>query len=199
MHILDTLFAASVPPRTAAPTSAQAASDSALMSAVAGNDAAAFAELVTRWERGVRAYCASLLGDPALARQAALATFATVWETRATYRPTRDVVLHLLGVARHHSQRLALRRHLRWRLRSVAQPLAPVAGSEAQARLLRLAAQRLPESLRTPLLLRFGQQLDYERMALLLRISPNAARARAFSGLKALADYLPAEANPWSV
>ena len=183
---------------------APGSADAALLAALAGSDVAAFAELIGRWERPVRSYCHSLLSDEALARAAALATFSTLWDTRATYRPSRDPVLHLFGVARYHSQRL--QRRSRWRFgRLGPRPVvsaAPNASApppaQATQRLLRLAAQRLPEPVRTPVLLRFGQSMDYATMALLLRTSPDTARARALSGLRALADYLPVEANPWS-
>jgi RNA polymerase sigma-70 factor (ECF subfamily) len=62
-----------------------------------------------------------------------------------------------------------------------------------RARLVQAALQKLPEHFRTPLALRFIEELDYEQIAAIIGRTPSAARSRVHYGLQKLAALLPPE------
>lgn len=182
-------------------------SDDACMVAAAAGDARAFEALVARHEVALRRFCRTLVGDESSARDAAQETFLKLWASRERYRPEGKLKAFLFTLARNHCRSQIRRRAvLAWvGLSSDAsgsaplddQPSAPdqLAALQSQ-RLVTVALDRLPEKLRTPLVLRFVDGLPYEDIARVIGRTPSAARSRVHYGLIELKKRLPAEVLP---
>lgn len=195
-----------VPPTPSA--GSQDPTDDAHMLAAAAGDARAFAALVDRHQPALRRFCRSILGDEAAARDAAQETFLRLWAGRDRYRAEGHFVAFLFTLARNHCRSLQRRRALRaWvglgsdeataaRSPSV-DPSAPDAlMTHERHRLVAAALDRLPEKFRTPLVLRFVDELPYEDIARVIGRTPSAARSRVHYGLIELKRRLPAEVLP---
>ncbi|MBI5511744.1 MAG: RNA polymerase sigma factor [Deltaproteobacteria bacterium] len=183
----------------AASASLTTTSDDYLMLAAA-EDSRAFATLVTRHEAQVRAFCALLLGDAGLAREAAQDVFLRLWRARRSYRPQGKLKQLVLTIARNRCR--SIRRRRFWRSlvtnEESATDLLP-APAEVDAadlevrRLVTVALAKLDDKFRVPLFLRFFEGLDYDAIAAVIGRTPSAARSRVHYGLRALAALLPEE------
>jgi RNA polymerase sigma-70 factor, ECF subfamily len=168
-------------------------SDDELMHQVQDGAGHAYAELVTRYQGRVRRLCWVLTRDQALARDLAQDAFLQLWNSRASYRANGKWHALLFATARN----LALRAHRRRRFLQtfsflLASPEEEVDMPEDLDRLeslanVREALLRLPERFRTPLVLRFVDELSYDDVAQVIGRTPSAARSRVHYGLKALA------------
>lgn len=114
-------------------------------------------------------------------------------EQRLAFRPW----LYRIAMNAHSTQlrgvgRWAARvRDIAWfRLRSVV--LTPREHSQQREATVavREALKRLPENYRTPLLLRFEEELSYDEIAQVLGIAPGSARSRVSRGLKLLEESI---------
>ncbi len=180
--------------------------DDAHMLAAAAGDARAFAALVDRHQASLRRFCRSILGDEGAARDAAQETFLRLWASRGRYRPEGHFVAFLFTLARNHCRSLQRRRTLRaWvglgddDTTAIADPRpdAPVALMTVERHhLVAAALDRLPEKFRTPLVLRFVDELPYEDIARVIGRTPSAARSRVHYGLIELKRRIPVEVLP---
>jgi RNA polymerase sigma factor (sigma-70 family) len=185
-----------------APDEASEPSDDALMALAAGGRAHAFDTLVARHEQRVRRFCGLLTNDEVLARDLSQEVFLKLWATRERYRPEGRLREMLFTFARNlvrsHQRKQALRSVLGLRFGHPEEPATsgdPHEDSE-RAMLVNRALQQLPEKFRTPLALRFVDDLAYEEIARVIGRTESAARSRVFYGLKALAALLPPEVQP---
>lgn len=156
----------------AGPSSPAADEDAALMRRVQAADEAAFAVLMQRWERPVKAVIARIVLNASEAEDLAQETFARVWTHRDRFTPGRPVKPWILGIAVN----LARNRLRWWRKRpGVAldewmeladEPAADAPGGAAgleraeRARAVRDAVALLPAKLRESLVL-----FEYEHMS----------------------------------
>lgn len=156
----------------AGPSSPAADEDAALMRRVQAADEAAFAVLMQRWERPVKAVIARIVLNACEAEDLAQETFARVWTHRDRFTPGRPVKPWILGIAVN----LARNRLRWWRKRpGVAldewmeladEPAADAPGGAAgleraeRARAVRDAVALLPAKLRESLVL-----FEYEHMS----------------------------------
>lgn len=184
------------------PLHAPALDDDALLQLAATGDVRAFEEIVRRHEQHLRRFCRLLVRDDALARDLAQESFLRVWQVRATYRPEGRLRELLLATARNlcrsHHRKEAVRT-LFGLTRAQAEPrVSDGDGLEEKERtvLVARALEQLPEKFRTPLALRFVEELSYEEIARVIGRTESAARSRVFYGLKALAALLPPEMLP---
>src|SRR5262245_59939840 len=162
---------------------------------LARNDADAFAELYDR-HAGALADWLTRRSPPDTAQELFAETFAQAWCSRRRYRPAKGPArAWLFGIARHllHDfyRRLAVEDRARRRL-GVRDETAPAADSDARLDATALRAELeaglagLAPGLRTAVVLRVVEQLDYDELAARLGCSNQAARLRVSRGLRAL-------------
>lgn len=175
-------------------------SDDQLMLQVAAGRRDAFRVLVERHEAHLLRYCAFMAATDAEAREITQDVFLKLWSIRARYRGEGRLRALLFTMARNRCRTLARRhRYARWFGTLVmAEPTLdptlddPVERQE-QFGVVGGALRRLPEHFRTPLLLRFVEELPYDDIARIIGRTPSTARSRVHYGLKKLAESLPGD------
>ncbi len=185
-------------------------SDDARMLLAAEGDMRAFSEIVSSNERAVRRFCFGMLGNRAVADEAAQDTFLKLWQERGRYRPCNKFRAYLFSIAKNRCISLLRRRAVVsfMGLDSLLhEPASPLDGeafgnsrSERDERdaIIRAAVQRLPSKLRVAVILRFIEDMGYDEIATVIGRSASAARSRVHYGLKALAGSLPEEVRTWN-
>lgn len=186
-----------------APAPTDEAGDDALLLLAAAGREDAFRTLVRRYEAKVRGHCRSLLGDAALADEAAQETFLKLWMVRETYRPDGRFRELLFTIAGNTCRSLGRKRAVRdlflratGRAEETTSDASDTHAATEREVLVRRAIARLPAKFREPLLLRFVEELGYDEIARVIGRTPSAARSRIHYGLQALAAELPAELAP---
>jgi RNA polymerase sigma-70 factor (ECF subfamily) len=141
----------------------------------AGGDRAAFTELVTTYQPDLLRVCYVILGDSALAEDAAQAAWMKAWRKIGQLRDETKMRSWLLAVAANEARQLARRRRPvpshepDWRYGADADPaLADLAGTLA----------KLGTDDRRLLALRYVGELSSEQIGAALSISASAARHR---------------------
>jgi RNA polymerase sigma-70 factor, ECF subfamily len=154
-----------------------------------------FAELVRRYSRPLRFYLIRYLGDSDLADDLVQSTFLHVLDRCGQYRDGRRVRPWLYAIANH--QAIDALRHRR-RNPSLscragnlpdADPGAMLLGKE-ERQWLRTSLERLPDSLRSPLLLAYEAGNSYREIAVILHIPVTTVKSRlheAITKLRAMA------------
>jgi RNA polymerase sigma-70 factor (ECF subfamily) len=159
-------------------------------------DPAAFAGLVARWERPVRRLCARMSGDEHRGEDLAQDTFARIYQHRDRYEPGRRFSTWLWRVALNVC-------HAEWRRKHELSdaspapataaaapdrhgPLERALGAERTAAVSRALA-RLPDGLRTVVVLREYQGLKFREIAEVLEIPEGTAKWRMAEALDQLA------------
>ncbi|HSY24704.1 MAG TPA: sigma-70 family RNA polymerase sigma factor [Polyangiaceae bacterium] len=170
-------------------------SDDELMTLGQADLREAFDILVERHgERLVRT-CARFVDDPDEAAELAQETWVAVWSQRAHYRPDGKFVVWLISAARNRCRNQLRHDGIVRRHRDAARVLT--AGEVSPSEIDRLlveerrhrvhrALSRIPERMRDALLLRFGEELRYDEMAVVLRVRESTLRARVHHGLALL-------------
>lgn len=179
-----------------APAASDPLSDDALMVRVAAGSTTAFVSLIERHQAALRRFCAAACGDGEAARDLAQDTFLELWRIRAGYRPEGRFKALLFTIARNKCRSFSRRRRVARLFGARAEPdrvIDPRSDRPEEERLVAAALQRLPERFRTPLMLRFVEELPYEQIAKVIGRTESSARSRVFYGLKELAALLPPE------
>lgn len=177
-------------------TSADAASlsgeDTRLMGRVQANDEAALGELMTRWERPVKAVIGRLVLNARDAEELAQETFVRVWQQRSKYHAGAEFRPWVFSIAIN----LARNRLRWWRRRpeialeewtgapDTAATGAHAAEAAERRRAVQTAIAALPTDLREALVLAEYENLRHAEIALIVGATPKAvetrvARARA--------------------
>jgi RNA polymerase sigma factor (sigma-70 family) len=162
---------------------------------VAQKDEAAFAVLVERHGPLVLGVCRRLLGSAHDAEDACQATFLVLAQKAGSIRKTTALPSWLHGVASRvaaHLKRERLRRGRREQQApepAVADPAAEVSWREVQT-VLDEELERLPESLRAPLILCYLNGLTRDVAAAQLGLSVACLHGRLERGRKALCERL---------
>jgi len=165
-------------------------SDDDLMELSGAGVLAAFEELVRRHQRPVRAFCARMLGDGALAEDAAQDVFLEVWRVRGRYQGQGRLRSFLLTCARNRCLNAARQRR---ELVPLEEPPVPASADQLDALLaaerrqyLTSVMRRLPPKLHEALALRFAGGLEYDEIARVTGRGEETIRSRVFLGLKRL-------------
>jgi RNA polymerase sigma-70 factor (ECF subfamily) len=145
----------------------------------------------------LRGYLLSQCRDPALADDLLQDTFLQVHRSRRTYQPGRPVTPWVFAIARHVflMKRRSTGRRLRFEERLAAgAAISDVVRDDATALVekdeMRRALDRVPADQREALLLHHVQGWSFAEIAARLGIRVNAAKTRAFRGMKKMKGHL---------
>jgi RNA polymerase sigma-70 factor (ECF subfamily) len=169
-------------------------SDDELMALCAAGLSAAFDHLVVRHERGLRAFCARLLGSQALGDDVAQEVCLEIWRTRERYRAQGQFRSFLFRAARNRC--LTALRQRRPEPASATAALAALEpggdgaldqllAEERRRRLLALVT-RLPARLREAVWLRYAAELEYAEIAAIVGRPVGTVRSRVLFALRQL-------------
>ncbi|MBS1119082.1 MAG: hypothetical protein H6Q90_1310 [Deltaproteobacteria bacterium] len=150
------------------------------------SDVLAFAELVRRYQNVVFAVALSVVGDRALAEDAAQETFLRAWAGLDRLRDPTRVAPWLCGIARNVARTLVRGRaheviedpdsETRIEIESDTSPLRQLMEREADRALSQLLA-RVPNRYRAPMLLHYGGEQSVAQIAKCLELSePNVKK-----------------------
>lgn len=119
-----------------------------------------------------------------------------LWRVRMRYRAEGRFLGFLFTLARNTARSTVRRRAVRSWFGLEQEPTAAPSDRldrQETTDLVQSALARLPENLRTPLVLRFIEDLSDDDIAQVIGRTPSAARSRVHYGLKALEALLPQE------
>ncbi|MBI3416767.1 MAG: RNA polymerase sigma factor [Verrucomicrobia bacterium] len=169
-------------------------------------DAAAFAQLVRRWEQPIQRLCARMLGDVHRGEDLAQETFARIFARRKNYEPGGKFSSYLWRIALNlcYDELRRLRRRVTISFEDETDDnasgihehadtqLGPdgqaVAGE--QAALVRDALLKLPENYRAVLVLRHYEDLKFREIADVLEIPEGTVKSRMAEALTQLSRLL---------
>jgi RNA polymerase sigma factor (sigma-70 family) len=174
-------------------------SDDELMTLAQAGVRDAFAVLVERHAERLAQACSRFVNDPDAGAELAQETWVAVWAARSQYRADGKFIVWLLTSARNRC-----RNHLRHQgvgrnhaLRVAARGTEPPSPNqidrllvEERRRRVRDALSQLPGRMREALLLRYSEDLRYDEMAAVLRVSESTLRSRVHHGLRQLRNLL---------
>jgi len=157
----------------------------------------AFDALYTAFAGRLRGYLLSQCRDPTLADDLLQETFLQMHRSRRTYQPGRPVTPWVYAIARHVylMKRRSAGRRMRFEERLVADArsddvqhdaLDTIAESDAVRRALR----DVPADQRQALLMHHVEGWSFLEIAARLGIRVNAAKTRAFRGMKKMREHL---------
>lgn len=189
-----------------------AASDVALMARVQAGDLAAFQELVERHQRRVIGTIAKMLGDADEAEDLAQQVFVRVWRSAARYRPEAKFTTWLFTITRNLVFNATRRRHRRIQTtplghdnpelpeREIADPNRQTPAADLLDRELQQAIQEaidaLPAVARMAVVLRRYEELPYEEIGAVLKISVPAVKSVLFRARVELKERLRKYLHP---
>ena len=178
--------------------------DVALMSRIGAGDHAAFRTLVERHQDAVVGTVAKMLGNPADAEDIAQQVFLRIWRHAKHYRPEAKFTTYLFTIARNlvfnESRRRSRRKEVSTEEREESSHLQVEANPDRQpdAELLQAELQRavdaaiaaLPEVQRLAVVLRRYEQMTYEEIAVVLKLSLPAVKSLLFRARTTLRESL---------
>ncbi len=182
-------------------SSDEEASRSLLISLKDGDDLA-LNSLMDRWRKPIISYLYRSIGDYETAADLAQEVFVRVYRSRRKYRPSGGATSYLFTIAANLA-----RNHFRWskrhpeaeltdavtyRLQSEStesDPLAKIERGEAGTE-VREAVQRLPEKLRTPVILFHFNELPQSEIAKILSCSEKTVETRLYRARKLMRETL---------
>lgn len=186
----------------------ESAIDHALMVRIGEGDHHAFRTLVERHQNAVIGTVAKMLGNPTEAEDISQQVFLRVWRNAKRYRPDAKFTTYLFTITRNlvfnETRRRGRKKEVSADEREEnshqliedspdRQPDSELLQSELQAA-VDAAIAKLPETQRMAVVLRRYEQLSYEEIAVILKLSVSAVKSllfRARTSLReALSDYL---------
>jgi RNA polymerase sigma-70 factor (ECF subfamily) len=170
----------------------------------AQDDPEAFARLVERWEEPIQRLCTRITGDPHRAEDLTQETFARIYARRADYRAGARFSTWLWRIALNLCYDDLRRTRRRGETALEPEPddaTAPILATPAAAPddaslaretgdLVRAALQRLPEPLRSVLVLRHYEDLKFREIAEVLGIPEGTVKSRTVEALTRLGALL---------
>jgi RNA polymerase sigma-70 factor, ECF subfamily len=169
----------------------------ACMTAYLGGDIAAFDALYAAFAGRLRGYLRSQCRDAALAEDLLQETFLQIHRSRRTYEPGRPVTPWVYAIARnvYLMKRRSAGRRARFEEALAADARSAdlaqdAVGSLAESDAVRRALERVPADQRQALLMHHVQGWSFVEIAGRLGIRVNAAKTRAFRGMKKMRELL---------
>lgn len=151
--------------------------------------------LVEQHQASLLALCYAFLHDRELARDAVQNTFLRAYQALGTFRGDSSMKTWLMSIAMNECRSL---RRSAWfsRVKRTAQPVEPSAVQEdfdMDAADLSAAIQRLPEKLKTAVLLYYFQELTLQETAIIIGVTPSMVSRRIRKARAMLRDALGKE------
>jgi RNA polymerase sigma-70 factor, ECF subfamily len=178
----------------------QADPDVALMMRVAAGDRSAFEQLVIKYQKSVINTAYRYTGNPAAAEELAQDVFLRVFRAAPTYKPDARFSTWLFTIVRNICANFRSRQGKQDQQTDPEEEASFVSERtenpegrmlrQERERKIRKAVQKLPESLRLPLILHQFQQVRYEEIAEIMGISLAAVKVRIHRARQALIDEL---------
>ncbi len=174
------------------------AADRAILVRLREGDDLALNDLIDRWRKPILAYLYRTVGHYETAADLAQEVFVRVYRSRSRYRPKASASSYLFTIAANLA-----RNHFRWSKRhpeaaldddfvrhlesdpDATDPSVRLERDEDSAR-VRAAVQRLPEKLRTPVILFHFNELPQSEIAKILRCSEKTVETRLYRARKLL-------------
>lgn len=178
--------------------------DVALMARIGAGDHAAFRALVERHQDAIVGTVARMLGNPADAEDIAQQVFLRIWRHAKRYRPEAKFTTYLFTITRNlvfnETRRRSRRKEVSvdereeaFHLQVVAEPARQPDAELLQAELQRAvdaAIAELPEAQRMAVVLRRYEQMPYEEIAEVLKLSLSAVKSLLFRARATLRESL---------
>lgn len=178
----------------------QADPDVALMMRVARGDRAAFEQLVIKYQKAVINTAYRYTGNPSAAEELAQDVFLRVFRAASTYKPDARFSTWLFTIVRNVCSNFRTREGKQDHQTDSEEEAVFVAekAEDPQSRVLRRerelkirrAVEKLPDSLKLPLILHQFQQMPYEEIAQILDITLAAVKVRIHRARQALIEEL---------
>ncbi|KAB2638008.1 MAG: sigma-70 family RNA polymerase sigma factor [Verrucomicrobia bacterium] len=178
--------------------------DVALMARVGRGDHAAFRSLVERHQDAVVGTVAKMLGNPSEAEDISQQVFLRLWRHAKNYRPDAKFTTYLFTITRNlvfnESRRRSRRKevssdergefsHLQIQADSALEPDAELLQAEL-CKAVDAAIAALPEAQRLAVVLRRYEQMPYEEIAGVLKLSVSAVKSLLFRARGTLRESL---------
>jgi RNA polymerase sigma-70 factor, ECF subfamily len=167
------------------------------MQAYLGGDIVAFDALYAAFAGRLRGYLLAQCRDAALADDLLQETFMQIHRSRRTYQPGRPVTPWLYAIARHVylMKRRSAGRRVRFEERLVADARAgdvphDALDAIAEGDAVRRALRQVPADQRQALLMHHVEGWSFVEIAARLGIRVNAAKTRAFRGMRKMREHL---------
>ncbi len=191
-------------PATATHADPEAALDHALMARIATGDHHAFRRLVERHQDAVIGTITKMLGNSSDSEDIAQHAFIRVWKHSKRYKPDNKFTTYLYTIVRNlvynesrrrsrkktvSSDQLEDDHHLQHPADPAAQPDSTLLKAELQ-RAVDDAIQSLPEKQRLAVVLRRYENLPYEEIAEVLKVSVPSVKSLLFRARTTLRDSL---------
>lgn len=183
-------------PNESSKVPADDAADRAILVRLRDGDDLALNDLMDRWRKPILAYLYRTVGHYETAADLSQEVFVRVYRSRRRYRPKASASSYLFTIAANLA-----RNHFRWSKRhpeaaldeafadllegapETTDPSAHLERDEDSAR-VRAAVQRLPEKLRTPVILFHFNELPQSEVAKILRCSEKTVETRLYRARK---------------
>lgn len=184
--------------------------DFTLMERIGAGDHAAFRQLVERHQNAVIGTVAKMLGNPSEAEDIAQQVFLRIWRNAKRYRPEAKFTTYLYTITRNLVFNETRRRSRKKEVSSdereensnhlIAaspdrQPDAELLQEELR-RAVDRAIAKLPEAQRLAVVLRRYEQLSYEEISGVLKLSVSAVKSLLFRARTTLREELNAYLDP---
>ena len=178
--------------------------DFALMARIAAGDHGAFRELVERHQHAVIGTVAKMLGNASESEDIAQQVFLRIWRNARRYRPDAKFTTYLFTITRNlvfnESRRKSRKKEVSSdeREENSNQLIEASPACRPDAELLQAELQRavdeaiasLPEAQRMAVVLRRYEQLSYEEIAGVLKLSVSAVKSLLFRARTSLREAL---------
>jgi RNA polymerase sigma-70 factor (ECF subfamily) len=160
-----------------------------LVEAAVGGDLESFGELCGRHYAAMVAVAYAVLGDHQLAEDAAQESFARALVRVRSLKDRAKFAPWLAAICRNVAKDMAAARAKQYSTEDLSQVAQQENGDDSSA-LIRRAIERLPARTRELVVLRYYNNLSYERMASILGISPAAVNGKLTRAKRKMAEYL---------
>lgn len=178
--------------------------DFVLMERIGDGDHAAFRQLVERHQKAVVGTVAKMLGNAAESEDIAQQVFLRIWRNAKRYRPDAKFTAYLFTITRNlvfnETRRRSRKKEVSAdeREENSHQLIAADPDRQPDAELLQSELQRavdaaiaaLPETQRLAVVLRRYEQLSYEEIAVVLKLSVSAVKSLLFRARTSLRESL---------
>jgi RNA polymerase sigma-70 factor, ECF subfamily len=180
--------------------------DAGLMLRAGKGDRQAFEQIVLKYQKSIINTAYRYTGNPSIAEDLAQEVFVRVYRAASSYKPSARFSTWLFTIARNtcsnYRQREGRLDHrtntevdLSLTLREEESPESLLVRKQTELK-VQDAVNQLPESLKTPLILNQFNQMSYDEIAKVMKISLTAVKVRIHRAKQTLADRLLRPAKP---